>query len=150
VLARSFEHPARVADLLLNSKPVGRLFELHPALMDQGRAAVLDINLDLLEELQPKDVRYTAINRFPSSAFDLSVVVPERALVGDIQKELAHLAGTQLEKIEFVRQYSGPPLPAGTKSLSYRLTIAAQDHTLSSEEITRIREGIIDGMRRAG
>ena len=54
------------------------------------------------------------------------------------------------ESIEFVRQYSGPPLPEGKQSLSYRLTVFAPDHPLASEEVTDIRERIIEGMRVAG
>jgi phenylalanyl-tRNA synthetase beta subunit len=49
-----------------------------------------------------------------------------------------------------VRQYSGPPLPDGAKSVSYRLTVSAPDRTLSSEDVGVIRQRIIDGMRGAG
>jgi len=49
-----------------------------------------------------------------------------------------------------VRQYSGPPLPAGKKSVSFRLTVAAADRTLASEEVGAIRGRIIDGMQQLG
>ncbi|MBC8165989.1 MAG: phenylalanine--tRNA ligase subunit beta, partial [Bryobacteraceae bacterium] len=88
--------------------------------------------------------------RFPSSAFDLSVIAQSRALAGKIQSELESFAGTELESIEYVRQYSGPPLAEGTKSVSYRLTLAAPDRTLSSEDVASARQRIIDGMRASG
>jgi phenylalanyl-tRNA synthetase beta chain len=78
------------------------------------------------------------------------VIVPERALVGAIQRQLSELAGPTLERIEFVRQYSGAPLAEGMKSVSYRLTLAAADRTLSSEEVGIVRAAIIEGMRAAG
>ena len=65
-------------------------------------------------------------------------------------KDESRLASEDLEAIEFVRQYSGPPLAEGTKSVSYRLTIAAPDRTLSSEEVGAVRSRIIDGMRDLG
>ena len=55
-----------------------------------------------------------------------------------------------LESIEFVRQYSGPPLEEGRKSVSFRLTVGSPERTLSSEEIGEIRAQIIAGMRAQG
>jgi phenylalanyl-tRNA synthetase beta chain len=147
----SYEHPARTADLVLQNECVGRLFEFHPHFVERGRAAVVDLNLDLLMRLSRKaDRRYKPIRRFPTSAFDLSVIAGARALVGQIQREMVVLAGEDLESIEFVRQYSGPPLPEGMKSVSYRLTVGAPDRTLSSEEVGAVRSRIIDGMRTFG
>ena len=55
-----------------------------------------------------------------------------------------------LESIEFLRQYSGPPLDAGKKSVSFRMTAGSPERTLSSDEVTDIRERIIQGMRELG
>ncbi len=60
------------------------------------------------------------------------------------------LAGEPLEAIEFLRQYAGPPIPEGMKSVSFRLTLAAPDHTLSLEEAGAIRTRIIAGLRLLG
>ena len=43
---QSWEHPARCAELWWNGREFGRLSELHPSLVENGRAAVLDIDLD--------------------------------------------------------------------------------------------------------
>ena len=147
--ARSYEHPARALEVVWQGAVTGRLFEFHPALAP-GRAAVLDIDLALVRGLQPREKRYRQIRRFPSSAFDLSVVAGIRDLAGDIGKKLAALAGAHLENIEFVRQYSGPPLAEGTKSVSFRLTVGAAERTLSADEISAIRNEVIEGMRRQG
>ncbi len=146
---RSFEHPARTAEVLWQGRVVGRLFEFHPSLVN-GRAAVLDLDLRLVEELQPREKRYKPIRRFPASAFDLSVVAGMRELTGTLQKLIAESAGPQLESIEFLRQYSGPPIPEGRKSVSFRLTMAATDHTLSLEEVGAVRSAIIDRMKTLG
>ncbi len=150
VKARTYEHPVRTADVHLGGKIVGRLFELHPSIVETGRAAILDIDLDELARVQPTDRRYNPVNRFPSSTFDLSIVTDVRDLAGNIEKLLQSLAGEGLEHIEFVRQYEGPPLPEGKKSVSFRLTAAAPGRTLSSDEITAFRTKIIDGMRAQG
>lgn len=148
--ARGFEHPARAAEVLWRGEVVGRLFELHPSLLETGRASVLDVDLEAIMRLRPSGERYKQIRRYPASAFDLSVIAKTRELVGDIEKLLRSFAGERLEKIEFVRQYSGAPLEEGWKSVSFRLTVAASDRTLSSDEVASIRASVIEGMRGQG
>jgi phenylalanyl-tRNA synthetase beta chain len=147
--ARPCEHPARAGQVLWRDQVVGRLFELHPSLVS-GRAAILNLDLQLIENLGSPEKRYQPIQRYPTSAFDLSVITELRELVGDLRKHLVSLAGESLDSIEFLRQYVGPPIPEGRKSLSFRLTVGAQDHTLSLEEIGAIRTAIIDGLRALG
>jgi phenylalanyl-tRNA synthetase beta chain len=147
--ARAFEHPARAGEVFWRGEVVGRLFELHPNLTD-GRAPVLDLDLAMIERLRPGEKRYTALRRYPSSQFDLSVVAGARELVADLEAKLAGFAGELLEKIEYVRQYAGPPLPENTRSVSFRLTVSSTERTLSSDEVSEIRARIIDGMRGLG
>jgi phenylalanyl-tRNA synthetase beta chain len=148
--ARSYEHPARVAEVYWRGKATGRLFELHPSLVETGRAAVLDLDLALVQSLAAAgQVSYTPIRRHPASAFDLSVVTGLGELVGDIGKKLKGYAAGDLVSIEFQRQYTGPPLSEGSKSVSFRLTVGA-DRTLSNEEVSVIRARIIAAMRGEG
>ena len=149
VAARSYEHPARAAEVHWQGAVMGRLFELHPSL-GEGRTAMLDLDLEAVQAAVRKDTRYTPIRRYPSSAFDLSVVAGERELAGDLRDKLAALAGPLVESIVYQRQYSGPPLAVGTKSVSFRLTAGSPERTLASEEVGEIRARIIDGMRAQG
>ena len=84
------------------------------------------------------------------SAFDLSVVAGLREPSSHIERQLINAAGSDLVEIEFVRVYTGDPLPEDRKSVSYRLTVAAPDRTLSSDEVAAIRNRVIDAMRAAG
>jgi phenylalanyl-tRNA synthetase beta chain len=147
---RPYEHPARAGEVHWRGQVVGRVFEMHPALIE-GRAAILYLNLETVLALSQTEKRYTPPRRYPSSAFDLSVVARARELVGDLLKNLLRFVPEgMLENAEYIRQYSGPPLPEGFKSVSYRITVGSGDRTLSSEEVGEIRNRIIDGMRGLG
>jgi phenylalanyl-tRNA synthetase beta chain len=149
--ARSYEHPARAADISWKGERVGRVFELHPSLIETGRAAVLDLDLDRVRALAAAaELRYTPIRRYPSSAFDLSVIAGLHDPAGELQRVVRSFAGPLVESIEFLRQYSGPPLETGQKSVSFRLTAGSPDRTLSNDETSAIRARIIDGMRALG
>jgi len=131
-IARSYEHPQRSS--LVGE--VGRLFEFHPKLVENGRAAVLDLNLALLN--QPHEVRYQPLRRFPESAFDLSFIVPERTLIADVEAAIPKLP--EILSIAFLREFA---LPDAQRSLTYRITLGASDRTLTSEEVAAIREQIL-------
>lgn len=147
---RFFEHPERSGELSVGGESIGRLFELHPRVGIEGRAAVLDIDLLAMERFQAAEARYRSLRRFPTSAFDLSVFAPLREPVGIIGKRLASAAGPELVAIEYVRQYTGAPIPEDRKSVSYRLMIGAPNRTMSSEEVGAIRLRIIEAMRSFG
>ena len=152
--AKSYEHPARTAEIEWRGCKVGRLFELHPLLLQEagveGRASLFEVNLDVTQSLADRPVKCKPIRKYPTSGFDLSVVTDLRQPVAVIQDKLASLAGEALVCIEFVRQYAGAPLEEGQKSVSYRLEVGAMDHTLTNEEFSEIRGRIIDRMQAQG
>ena len=144
---KPYEHPQRAADVVMDQTVLGRHFEFHPSMVEAGRAAVLDLDLTLLESLEPETTRYTPLRRFPSSAFDLSVVAASRDLIGNVEAQLRTFAGTDLLSIHFQREFAAAD---ETRTLSYRLSVGAPDRTLSSEEVAAIRLRIIEGMRGQG
>lgn len=146
-IGRQFEHPRRTADVLCGGVVVGRLFELHPSYLEgASRAAVLDLDLSKLAEHEFLPSRYAAPQKYPSSAFDLSVIARPQELVGDLTRRMQVLAGPLLEQIAYVRQYA----KSDTKSVTFRFTLNSPERTLSSDEVTLVRTTIIDGMRGLG
>jgi phenylalanyl-tRNA synthetase beta chain len=155
VAARPYEHPTRTAEIRWHDSVIGRIFELHPSLLQEegieGRVMLFDVDLEFAQRLaESRVVRYTPLRKYPTSGFDLSVVAGLKTPVDRIQYELSKLAGSDLAAIDFVRQYAGPPLPEGQKSVSYHLEVGALDHTMTAEEVTQIRNRMIHGMRDLG
>ncbi len=153
--ALAYEHPVRTAEILWRDSSLGRMYELHPSLLKseglEGRAMVLDFDVDaalaLAASLVPK---YSQLRKFPTSGFDLSFVTSLRTPVEELHDKLVALAGADLAMIEFVRQYVGPQLIQGQKSVSYHLKVGALDHTMTADELTSIRQRIIEGMQASG
>jgi phenylalanyl-tRNA synthetase beta chain len=150
VAARPFEHPARGYEIEWRGSVVGRIGEFHPNLVEDGRAAMVDLDLDAVFTLGAGPKRHQPLRRFPTSAFDLSVIAGGRELVGGIQRQLEQRRVPHVLAVNYVRQYSGPPLAEGTKSVSFRVTVGSDDRTLSAEEIGEIRSTLIEAMREAG
>lgn len=148
--ARPFEHPARAGEIVWRGTAPGRLFELHPRFVEQGRAAILDLNLAEVFALGPLAVKYTPLRRFPTSEFDLSVVAGLRVHCAELAARIRDAAGALCERVRYLYSYQGKPLPDDRQSLTYRVTLGAPDHTLSSEEVAGARRAIIAALEAAG
>ncbi len=140
-------HPERAVHVEVGGQRVGDLYELYPALLDRGRAAILDLDLDALQALPAQRQAYRPLRRFPTSSFDLSIVAPAHTLVADLENKLRQLAGDSLVSLQFLLIF---PLPPDKKSVSFRLTLGADDRTLTAEEVTRTRERVVEGVKSAG
>jgi phenylalanyl-tRNA synthetase beta chain len=140
-------HPERAAHVEVGGQRVGDLYELHPSLLDRGRAAILDLDLDALQALPSQRAPYRPLRRFPTSSFDLSIVAPAHTLVADLENKLRQSAGDSLVALQFLLIF---PLPPDKKSVSFRLTLGADDRTLTAEEVTRTREKVVEGIKTAG
>ena len=148
--ARTYEHPARSISIAWRGEILGRIFELHPSLVEAGRAAILDIDVDIAFRLRAEPKKYTPLQRYPSSAFDLSVIAGLRELAGVLRKKILASAGECCESVEYLYSYQGHPFPEDRQSLTYRITLSAPDRTLSSEEASAVRSAIIDALRAQG
>jgi len=140
-------HPERAARMEVSGQCVGHLFELHPLLLERGRAAILDLDLDALRALPREARKYQALRRFPTSSFDLSIVAPAHELVANLAGRLRQLAGGDLAALQFLLIFA---LPQEKKSVSFRLTVGSEDRTLTADEVTRIRERVVAGIKAAG
>jgi phenylalanyl-tRNA synthetase beta chain len=141
------DHPERSARIEVAGTTVGRLFELHPGLLDRGRAAILDVDLDVLQSLPAQPQRYRPLRRFPTSSFDLSIVTGAHELVRNIEDWMRQSAKDDLVSLQFLLVFALPP---DKKSVSFRLTVGAADHTLTAEEVAGIRDRVLAGIKSAG
>jgi phenylalanyl-tRNA synthetase beta chain len=141
------EHPERNARVEIGGQRPGSLYEMHPGLLDRGRAAILYLDLDTMLALPARPVEYQPLRRFPTSSFDLSIVAPAHELVANLENKLRQLAGEGLVGLQFLLIF---PLPPDKKSVSFRLTFGADDRTLTADEVARARERIVSGIKSAG
>jgi phenylalanyl-tRNA synthetase beta chain len=145
---RCFEHPARAAQVHWQGEVVGRLFEFHPAFVEVGRAAVLDLDLARVERLEGlRQIRYSPMHRYPSSSFDLSVTVAARTHSGAVMAEIVQHSGPGVSAPLLLEDYAHAD---GRRSLLFRLTFALEDRTPTAEEAGAVRQKLIDGLRAAG
>jgi phenylalanyl-tRNA synthetase beta chain len=148
-------HPGRTAELrisALGDKPVAILGEAHPLvreafdLPDQPVwLAEFDLDTLLVQTEAVHPMR--PISRFPPVVEDLAIVVAEEVPAQRVQKVIAWAGGELLIQVTLFDVWRGGQIPTGKKSLAYALTYQGQDHTLGSEEVSRVRERILQQLK---
>jgi phenylalanyl-tRNA synthetase beta chain len=138
-------HPGRCAELVVDDRVVGHAGELHPrvcaALDLPARTSVMELDVDALPPA-PVPVG-PPISAFPPVFLDLAFVVPDEVTAAHVESLVRGGAGELFESVRLFDVYSGPPVPAGSRSLAYSLVLRAPDRTLTAEDVARVREGIV-------
>ena len=78
------------------------------------------------------------------------MIAPLREYSAALETRIREFAGPLLERIEFLREYKGPQVSEGMRSMTYRITVGSAERTLSSDEINAVRDQIIEGVRGLG
>jgi phenylalanyl-tRNA synthetase beta chain len=138
-------HPGRCAELLVGDRVVGHAGELHPrvcaALELPARTSVMELDLDALPAAGVP-VGPT-VSAFPPVLLDLALVVADEFPAAEVEAALREGAGELLESLRLFDVYTGAPVPAGSRSLAYALTLRAPDRTLTGDEATAVRDAAI-------
>ncbi len=147
-------HPGRAAEIRVSDTPVGVIGEIHPrvarhfGISDEGRIAVAEIDLVSLAETGLNDVRAQSVTRFPPVEQDFAIVVGEDIPADRVRSALAAGAGGLLSSVTLFDIYRGPAIDPGTKSLAFRVTLAAPDRQLAEREVDKVRGRIESQVKR--
>lgn len=151
-----FLHPGRRANVYYSDKKLAYVGELHPQVQknyeigERVYIAVIDIStvLELLEA-EPQ-VRYEGIAKFPASTRDISLVMKDVILAGDVEEAIRKNGSSYLKNVELFDVYVDSKLGLGQKSLAYKLTFMASDRTLTDEEVNKSMDKIIAALEDMG
>jgi len=136
--SETFQHPSKTAEIFVEDVFIGTISTLHPSFNPVKKSSMVfaEFNLEILAKLvAKKKTKFKKISTFPRVFRDLSIIVPEKTLYGDI-KEVAFHATENLSDLELFDEYSdSEKLGKGIKNLAFHLTFQSQDKTLEDQEI---------------
>ena len=151
---KTYLHPGRQANIIYDGKVVGYLGEIHPGVADAygigERAYVAVIDMPEILPYATFDRKYTGIAKYPAVTRDISMVVPKKILVGQIEEVIEKNGGAHLESYKLFDLYEGAQIKAGFKSVAYSIVFRAKDKTLEEAEITAAMNKILKGLEDLG
>ncbi|GCE18050.1 phenylalanine--tRNA ligase subunit beta [Dictyobacter kobayashii] len=128
-------------------RPVGVLGEVHPLVQQRYdlplRAYLAEFDLEALYAAVPSEIVYQPISRHQELTRDLALVVDQHIAAQDIKRDIVRHGGELLRSVDLFDVYTGDPIPAGKKNLTYTLVYQAQNRTLKDAEANELQERII-------
>ncbi|WP_460445846.1 phenylalanine--tRNA ligase subunit beta-related protein, partial [Angustibacter aerolatus] len=141
-------HPGRCARVALpHGTLVGHAGELAPAMLAAldlpERACAAEIDLDVLLAAVPDVRQAEPVPTHPVALRDVALVVDVSVPAADVERALREGGGPLVERVQLFDEYRGDQVPAGKRSLAYRLVLRAPDRTLTGEEAAAVSEAAV-------
>jgi len=139
--AAPYLHPRRSARVYVGESCIGLLGELHPDVLEalelSGPVVYAELEVAALASHAGSATapQVRALPRFPASSRDLAVMVDEATIAGEVALALREAGGSLLEDVRLFDVYRGEKLPAGRKSLAFRLRYRDPDTTLTDARV---------------
>ena len=135
-----------------NSSPIGIVGELHPSVaeaFDLGLEPTMlfELELEPLLRLREQDSKHFASpSRFPPAVRDLAVnvdrAVPAAKVLSIITRHRLVARATLFDV------YRGTNVPAGKRSLAYRIEFQSREQTLTAEQANRALRDVLGSLER--
>lgn len=147
-------HATRSATLARGKKIVGVVGEIDPVVLDalgiEGRVSILEVDLTVVLNEDPKPVQARDINRFPSSDIDLAFVLADDVPAVNLQRALRQVAGKRLVAIDLFDVYRGKGVVEGSRSLAFRLRLQESEGTLTDAVLAQVQQDCIAAGQKIG
>jgi len=146
----TYTRPGYTAEIYIDNKLIGIAGEIHPKVLDNFEltqtAFIFDLHFDSLIPLIPDGKTAKPIPKFPGVARDITIIVGKDVEAQNILKSVEDTGEKLLEDIFLFDVYEGKPIPAGKKSISFRIIYRSLSETLEDEAVNSIHQSITAGL----
>ncbi len=138
--------PGKSAYVVAGKERLGVIGELHPrvtAAFDISETAfIVELDIDKLLSLISSTYLYQPIPRYPSVTRDMALVLDESITYQQVYNVISNFP--LITQVGLFDLYRGEQIPAGKKSLAFRLVYQSSTHTLSDEDVDEVQRLILD------
>ncbi len=134
--------PSRTARFLLGDRTAGFAGEIRAADLEglgvhrEGlRAAAFELDYDLLAAAAAVETAVVPPPTHPQASRDLALLFPLSVPWAEVEARTRAAAGRILREVVLFDDYRGKGVPAGSRSLAFRLVLGDPDRTLRGEEV---------------
>ncbi len=107
----------------------------------EGDVFALELSITALTPLLGESADVTSPSVYPAAVEDLALIVDASTVSGDLASAIA--GNGLVETVELFDIYTGDQIPAGSKSLAFRVYYRSPDRTLTDRDVEKARRGIV-------
>ncbi len=143
-------HPGRCAHILAGGEAIGVMGQVHPAVCDSydlpHESLYAQLNVAAMRAHQGPERTFQALPRFPAVTRDLALVCRDDIPVAALVDTITAAGAPYLESVKLFDVYTGAPIPVGSKSVAFALTLRAADQTLTEEHTAETMNAILKAL----
>ena len=146
--------PGRAAEVLSQGEVLGWVGNIHPASLQKVGVDVpvvaFELSVEALLRLAVRELPYVDVPTLPGVTHDLAIVVDESVTYEQLVQRIGSAGGKLLADVRLFDVYRDPVrVGKGKKSMAFSLTYRAADRTLTSEEVEKAHEKLVNKVLRA-
>ena len=117
---------------------------MNAAGISRTQIAYFELCFDDMIPLNSRSNTFEHLPQYPLVEEDLSILVDESMHWHDVEEAVRHM----VKKYEFIEEYRGKQIPAGKKSLVFRVWIGNDDSTMTSKQIDKKMNAITKALQK--
>jgi len=141
-------YAGRTAAIVLNGKQIGLVTEFNPKLYGKldinNKVGIFEFSLTELNKVYTDEMAYLAISKFPSIDLDVSMIIDKQILWAEVKNLVLGVEKDLIREIKIFDVYEGKNIPAGKKSIAFRIEYRSDDKTLTMEEVQIIQQKVLN------
>lgn len=145
-------HPGRCARVSVGGVDLGCFGQIHPLVARSygidGEIFAAELNFTALLSLQLPEKTYTPLPKYPAVTRDIAVVCDEAVTVAALSDCIRAAGGKLLRSVELFDIYRGKGIASGSKSAAFRLTLRADDRTLTDADSDGVVSAVLVALEK--
>ena len=145
-------HPGRCARVSVGGVDLGCFGQIHPLVARSygidGEIYAAELNFTALLSLQLPEKTYTPLPKYPAVTRDIAVVCDETVTVAALSDCIRAAGGKLLRSVELFDIYRGKGIASGSKSAAFRLTLRADDRTLTDADSDGVVSAVLAALEK--
>lgn len=145
-------HPGRCARVSVGGVDLGCFGQIHPLVARSygidGEIFAAELNFTALLSLQLPEKTYTPLPKYPAVTRDIAVVCGEAVTVAALSDCIRTAGGKLLRSVELFDIYRGKGIASGSKSAAFRLTLRADDRTLTDADSDGVVSAVLAALEK--
>ena len=141
-------HPGRCADIVCGDVVIGTVGELHPTAAENFdvscRVYAAELYMGKMFDNRGDERKYKPLPKYPAMTRDLSLLCDDE-VTSDTIIDIIKSSAKFLESVSIFDMYKGEQVPAGKKSLSYKMVLR-KDGTMTDEEADSSVERVLKAL----
>jgi len=141
-------YPNRQANITVAGNKMGIVGEVNPKVLEafdlSEQVYLFEINVATLVPFTIGHKLFQSIPRFPATVRDIALLVDTKITNWQIQNIIKSFS--LVSKVGIFDVYYGGQVPAGKKSLAYRIIYQSPTHTLTEKEVNKVQQQILNSL----